>query len=1025
MKILLSRFKTLLTRQKFKLLMSVVILTTSLNTTAFAQDLSISGKIVSKNGAPIPGATVLVKGTAIGTASDMDGNYKLTIPEALKDSTLLISSIGFGNREIKINSQTSIDITLKETSHALSEIVVVGYGTQKKSDLTGAVSSVTAEDIQKAPVLEVGQALQGRAAGVVVTQATGSPGSDVNIRVRGTGTVGNSNPLYIVDGQPVGELGIGFVNSNDIESMEILKDASACAIYGARAANGVVLVTTKRGKAGKPELKFDAYSGVQSVWKKMNLLNATQWAMLKNEARLGDGNDIDPKFENPASFGEGTDWQDAIFRVAKVSNYNLSLSGGSEKNTYYLGGNYFKQEGVVKGTDAERISLRVNGDQHVAKKLKVGQTLSLTRFKKDEITEGDEYISIINAALTMDPITPVYNADGTFGSSPYNNIKNPAALIALNNATWISNRLVGGLFAEYEFIDGLKFKSNVGLDLSFGNWTGFTPVYNIAPDFQNTVNKLSRYTEQRILSLWENTISYSKTFKNRHAVSALAGVSAQDSKVENMFATNGAIQSDDANLRYFDAASGIPTLNGTGYENALFSYLGRVNYSFDDKYLLTANIRIDGSSRFKEGNRYGTFPSVSVGWKINKEEFMKSISSISTLKLRVGWGQIGNQELAGVNSNYPYTNVLSPTQYYTFGNQQSFTAGSAPLSIGNDEIHWETVTQLNIGLDGGLFDERIQFTIDYYDKNTSGMLVQIPVPAYVGLQVPPFVNAGTVLNRGLELLASYRKDEGKFKYNASANISFLHNEVLSLGNGDPVTAGSFRGLGNVSVSDVGQPIASFYGLQTDGIFQNDADVKAGVQPLAKPGDIRYKDRNNDGKITPDDRTFIGSPIPTFTYGFNLGCSYKDFDLNIFFQGSEGNKIFNGNKYYLEGGVGYTNMSNSMFNRWAGEGTSTTVPRMSEKNSDNRLISDRYVEDGSYMRIKNLQLGYTLPKGILKYARIEKLRIYVAAQNLLTFTSYSGFDPEIGLSKKSSLDIGIDRGTYPQARTISIGANLTF
>jgi TonB-linked SusC/RagA family outer membrane protein len=999
-------------------------------TSAFSQDRTVSGTIKDNTGNPLPGAIVKVKGTTLATATDINGAYSLSVPESMKDSSISITSIGYAPVEIKMAGQTSFSPVLVASAKSLNEVIVVGYGTQKKSDLTGAISSVSAADIEKAPVLEVAQAIQGRMAGVQVLPSSGSPGADVNIRVRGTATVGNSNPLYVVDGVPMAEFALSAVNPIDIESIDVLKDASACAIYGSRGANGVVLVTTKKGKAGKTVIQFDAYTGTQSAWKKLNLLHADQWAMLNNEAALADGKDLNPKFVNPSALGTGTDWQDQIFRVAPINSYNLSAGGGSEKNTFYVSGNYFKQDGIIKKTDAERMSFRLNASQQMTSKFKTGQFLNVMRFKKNTITEDNEFTSVLNAALTMDPTIPVTNPDNTFAASPNNNINNPAALLANSNNTFTNNRVIGTFFGEYEFIEGLKFKSLVGIDGSFGNYNGFAPSFYVSPSFQSSTNTVTRYSEQRLTSVWDNTITYTKKVKENHEFSVLAGISAQSSASESITASKSGVQSNDPNLRYLDAATVNPSASGSAGSSGLYSYLGRVNYVFKNKYLLTANLRVDGSSRFiGNNNRWGYFPSVSVGWKLNEEEFMKKFPVVSTLKLRVGVGQLGNQSLYGVNGLYPYTTVVSPGQNYTFGADKTLNAGSTQLSVGNPLVKWETVTQTNFGIDGGLFDEKVSFVIDYYIKKTTGMLVQTPVPTYLGLQNPPFTNAGEVLNRGLELGIQYKKLEGQFHYNAGFNISFVHNEVVSLGNGDAISSADFAHLGNVSRTEVGQPIASFYGYKTNGIFQNAAEVNASAQKTAKPGDIRFMDLNGDGKIDEKDRTFIGSPMPDFTYGINLGATYKGFDFSIFFQGVQGNKLFNGNKYNLESGVAYTNMSNSMLNRWTGEGSSNDLPRMTQADlNNNRRISDRYIEDGSYLRIKTMQLGYTLPIGVIKYARIEKVRIYFAAQNLLTWTKYKGLDPEVGILGGTSgnvLDIGIDRGAYPQARTFTIGANLTF
>lgn len=1019
-----TKYHFRLLKFRCSLVLRIIIPAIFLMSNAFAQDIGVSGKVTSPNGESVPGAKIIVKGTAIGTVTDMDGNFKIIVPEAYKDSTLLISSIGFKSKQIKINSQSTINASLEEDAKMLSEVVVVGYGTQKRSDLTGAISSVTSEEIEKATVMKVDQALQGRAAGVQVTQNSGAPNSSVSIRIRGVGTVGNSDPLYVVDGFPMND--INFLNPNDIASIDVLKDASASAIYGARAANGVVIITTKKGKDGKTTITYDTYVGQQEAWKKMDMMDAQTWVQAFNKARANDGKSVQKGFENPASFGAGTNWQDQIFRKATMHNHQLSMMGGNEKNTFALSGSYTGQDGIIVKSEAQRLSFRLNADHKVNSKLKIGENINLSHSSNNVIPENDEYNSPVILALRIDPATPVRIADGSnFAHSKYANIRNPAALLDQTNNAWKTHRAVGGLFGEYEIVKGLKFKTSGGVDLSFVNNYQFNPTYDMAPNEQNLHNTVIRETQMYTSALWENTLAYATTISQKHAVDAMAGYTFQDNTYDNTYATKNDVPTNDSSARYFDAATAISgVVWGGANEWAIRSYLGRINYAFDGKYLLTANLRIDQSSRFIGSNRTGVFPSLSAGWKISKEDFMRELPLISNLKLRAGWGQIGNQNIGG---SYPYATLISPGQSYTFGTSQTKINGNAALSGGNPDIKWETVTQTNIGLDIGLWEDRISLSADYYIKNTSDMIVQLPIPLYTGQVNPPNVNGGSVENTGLELSGMYRKSEGEFQYSAGGNISFVKNKVLSLGEGGKaIYTADFRGMGPVSKTDVNEPIASFYGYQTDGIFQNDAEVLAGVQPKAKPGDIRFKDTNGDGKIDQTDRVYIGSPIPKFTYGFNLGASYKGFDMSIFFQGSEGNKIFNGNKFFLEGGNGLTNMSNTMLNAWTPENPNTTIPRLTQNNpNDNTRVSDRYVEDGSYLRLKNLQLGYTLPIGMMNRMRIQKIRIYLSAQNLITFTNYTGFDPEIGIRGGNSLDIGIDRGIYPQARIYSIGANFSF
>lgn len=1018
---------------KLKLLLAIILPSVAMGFIAFGQNFDISGKVIGPDKKPVSFATVIIQGTSIGTNTDLDGLYKLSVPVEYKDSSLTFSFVGYADKSVAINSQSSIDVSMEEVVDVLSAVTVVGYGTQKTSDVTGAVSSVSAKEIEKAPVLSVGQALQGRLAGVQITQNSGSPNSALSIRVRGVGTVGNSDPLYVVDGFPMND--ISYLNPTDIASIDVLKDASASAIYGARGANGVVIITTKRGKGGgRTTLDYNGYAGVQEAWKKLNLMDAQSWAKTVNAANAADG--LAPKFSNPDSLGKGTDWQDQIFRKAYIQSHQLSLIGGNEKNSFAVSGSYFSQDGIIHKTDAKRYNFRANVDHQFNPKLKIGEGINLSHLSNNQITENDEYNSVIADALRIDPITPVFGPDGStysYSSISTGSIVNPSRALAYTNNKWVTDRVVGNVFAEYEFIKGLKFKSNAGINASFVNNYQFNPTYSLYDAsiksyvIGNAQNLTTREFQSYINTLWDNTLSYSKIIKKNHSLDLVLGISYQNEKQERFNANKQGVPSNDPSVRYFDA-SNVQTGNvgGTAAERTLFGYLGRLNYSFKERYLLTTNIRIDKSSRFRPGNRTGVFPSFSAGWIISKEQFMQNLALISTLKVRAGWGQIGNEN---IGSFYPYTTSINNAAPdgtnlgYTFGGV--YVAGSAPLTGANKNIKWETTTSTNIGLNVGLWRDRLSFTADYYIRNTSDMLVQVPVPGYVGINTPAYVNAGSVQNKGLELSSTYRKAEGKFQYGVSGNISFVKNKVTSLGNGGQYIPGANSGYfaGNISRTDVGQPIASFYGYKTNGIYQNQEEINASpsAQVGTKPGDIRYVTDKDGNRI----QTYIGSPIPKFTYGLNLNASYSNFDLSVFFQGVQGNKLFNLTRYTLEsGGARLNSFLSTESQAWTPTNTNTDIPRLTalDKNGNN-LISDRYVEDGSYLRLKTIQLGYTIPAKLLEKMRIQKIRFYISAQNLLTFTKYKGYDPEIG--NRNSLDIGVDRGIYPQARVYTLGGNFTF
>lgn len=1000
----------------------------SISSQTFAQTQTITGKVTAKSGEGIPGVNIYVKdNTGIGTSSTNDGSFKLAnVPQG---AILVFSFIGYTPQEIKVGNQTSLSVTLAEDDESLNQVVVVGYGTQKRSEITGSVSTIDSKEITSTPVLRVEQALQGRASGVQVTQNSGAPGSGLNVRIRGIGTVNNSDPLYVVDGMPVE--GMDFLNPGDIESISVLKDAASAAIYGSRAANGVVLITTKKGKNNqKLTTSYQMYYGVQNRIRKLDLLNASEYATLSNVARSADPNVTPfPEFANPAALGEGTDWQDAIFeRNAPIQNHQVSLMGGNERSVYSLSTNFFQQDGII-GRDKSRFnrfSFRFNSSHKINKKISVGNTLSLIHFKKKNLAENDEFGSPLMRAINMDPVTPVKNADGTYAASQYaqTDIKNPVNQIALANDTWTSNRLLGSVFGTYEIIEGLKFRSSFGLDVTYGTSDVFFPAYDLGmPHERLDVNSVVKGINLWSNWIFENNLSYDKTF-GKHGLNLVVGMSAQEFNYRNLTGTRNNLATNNPDQAFLSASQDGENqiANGNASESALASYYGRVNYSFAGKYLVSATVRVDGSSRFGANNRYATFPSFSLGWVVSEEGFMKNQNLINFLKLRASWGQNGNQQI----SNYGFTSSIANGLNYTLGSGELLNNGAAPVVASNPDLKWETSTQTDLGLDLGFLQDRIMFSVDYYKKTTQDMLVVVPIPLHVGAGAP-FVNAGSVDNSGVELMLEYRKKEGDFKYNVGFNMAFMRNEVTSLGNGDtPISAGSYgTGGGLITRTEVGQPIASFYGWQTDGIFQTQSEVDAHAFQSAETaaGDFRYKDLNGDGVIDDDDRTFLGNPTPNFTYGITAGASYKNFDLSMFWQGVQGNDIFNAVIRY---DFTTTNRLASRRGYWNGAGTSNTEPRLSigDPNQNSR-ISDRFVEDGSYLRLKNIQLGYTFPEALLKKARISKVRVYISAQNLVTFSKYKGLDPEIGVGRTGLLDLGIDRGFYPQARTFLTGVNITF
>lgn len=990
----------------------------------------IEGVVRDSEGEPLIGVNVVVKGTTNGTATDIDGRYTLSIKE--DGAVLIFSYVGYKTQTISVTRNT-IDVVLEEDIRLMDEVVVVGYGVMKKSDVTGAISSVKADAIARQPVTNVASALQGQVPGVVVTSNSGAPGGSVNVRIRGVGTVNNSDPLYVVDGMPVSD--INYLSTSDIQSIEVLKDASATAIYGSRGANGVVLITTKKGNVGKTTVTLDAYYGVSKILNNLDLLSGPEWYDLQTninkvkEAAGLSGFDLTKVNRNTS-----TDWIDQITRTASVQSYSVGISGGlADEYIYNTGVSYIKQEGTIKKTDYERLSVRQNIEKTIVKKiLSIGTNVNVSQSKENRILEGSNTVGIMNSAIKLEPVIPVKNADGSYGYSPYVDYNNPVADIDYTNTKRKVFSLVGNMYADWNIIHGLKFRTSFGADIRKTDDYDFLPVYYVSSYQHNDINKVTRGYTKFNSYVWENTLTYSKTFAEKHALTALIGYTNEWTRTETLEGSKKNTPNDGFDLQYLDAAqdSGSATATGKAYESSLISYLGRVNYDYDDKYLVTASIRRDGSSRFGSTNRYGNFPSFALGWKLSNEDFFKNMNQdwISSLKLRLGWGKIGNQNI----DNYMYQNLLSSNIQYSYlfgtGSAQELYQGIVAVKMGNKDVKWETTESTNIGLDANFLQGRLVFSGEYYSKKTKDMLLLEPIPNYWGFESGAMTNVGSAENRGVEFNVEWRDHVGDFTYNIGFNISTIRNRMTSLGNGSPITGGTIRN-GNATYTKVGYPIGAFYGYKTDGLIQTAeqlADVKT-RQPNAELGDVVFVDVDGNGKLTDADKTMIGNPIPDFIYGINLGVGFKGFDLNLQLGGTYGNDIFNAMRYFTYDLASGTNKDRAVLNYWTPTNTNTDIPRLAAKDSnDNMRISDRYVENGSYLRLRNVQLGYTLPVALTRKAAMQKVRVYVTGQNLLTFTSYSGADPEVGqIASTNYLSRGVDIGTYPQAMTFIGGVSITF
>ncbi|WP_343588368.1 TonB-dependent receptor [Flavobacterium sp.] len=1022
---------------------------------AVAQDVTVNGIINDENGMPVPGATILLKGTTKSTASDFDGKFQIQAPS---NGSLTITFIGYATVTEAINARTKITVQLKPESQSLNEVVVVGYGTQKKSVVTGAISSVKASDLEDLPITRVEQSLQGRVSGVTIAANAGQPGSSSTIRVRGITSFGNNEPLWVVDGVIVDSGGIGYLNQSDIASMEVLKDAASQAIYGARAAAGVILITTKKGKSGKMSVNYNGYTGFSAAARKLDLLNATEYATIMNERYANGYTDTskpyDLPYKNVSSYGAGTDWQKTIFNDnAQRTGHELSLSGGNDVSTFYVSFGLLDQEGIVATpiSNYNRKNIRLNSTHKIVKGLTFGQTLGYSHEKTVGIgNTNNEYGGPLSSAINLDPITPAIVTDPTVANNPpYTNqagilrdangnpygisqvvtqeMSNPLAYIQtrLGNYNWADN-FVGNAYLELEAIKGLKIRSTLGGKLAYWGSESFTPVYYFNSSTINSKNNLSRSSNRGFGWNIENTISYTKQIED-HNFSVLVG---QGAYVDNI--TSGSTVTyfnipytnfDDATFPNDHPQDNITASAYNGYEHKVTSLFARANYDYKEKYLFTGIVRRDGSSRFGQNYKYGTFPSFSLGWVPTKENFWPENKVVTQLKFRGGYGITGSDAIG----DFKYLATIGSGRNYTIGNQGSVVVGNSPNAPANPDLKWEETSQANVAFDITFFND-LSLTTDFYVKKSKGILQDIDLPGHVGSTGRPSANIADMENKGVDLELSYRKKIGKVGFSISGNISYLENEVTNLGKDIQFISGdaTFQNMGAVTRTQVGQTYNSFYGYKTQGIFQNQAEINAYtnstgglIQPNARPGDFRWQDINGDGKISDDDKTFIGSPLPKYTYGFTINLDYKNFDLLIFTQGAIGNKIFQGLRRL---DITDANYQTSALGRWTGEGSTNSYPILStvDNNKNFSNPSDFYLEDGDYWRIKTIQIGYNLPSDVVAKAGLSKTRLYLTGENLLTFTKYSGYDPEIGGGV-----FGIDKGYYPQARTVMVGVNLQF
>jgi len=1034
---------------------SLLILTFLLANNVLAQtgEKNITGVVTeAESGEPIPGVSVIVKGTTKGAATDLDGKFNLNVNE---DDVLIVTFIGFISQEIPVAGSTNFNIALEPDVVGLEEVVVVGYGVQKKKLVTGATVQVDGENLQKRNTTSALEAMQGQTPGVQITSTSGQPGEGLKVTIRGLGTIGNAGPLYIVDGVQTGD--ISYLNNADIESVDVLKDAASAAIYGSQAANGVVLITTKSGKRGKAQISFDAYYGVQNVSRKVDLLNAPEYAVIMNEAAINSGNLPYFSAEEIAAMDEGTDWMDEMFYDNAVTqNYNLGITGGSDYSVYSISMSYTGQEGIVGGPDVsnyERYNLRINTEHKlIGEFLKMGQHLTMGYIKKNGIAVGNQYSNTLRSAFSTTPFLPMYDDDGNFlNNTPGANVmyngevwdpwfqdeNNPYASMVLNNQSDNNNqKIFGDVYFEIQPIKNLKYKTTLGYDYYVSEGRSYNPAYELSIYAFRLHDGASQSMSKGLALTWDNILTYDWT-NGYHTVSAMVGSSAYQNKGSWVSVNNADLIISDLEHAYIDNTTNTDlTLLGYGGapfdESMLLSYFGRLNYNYQEKYLINATFRRDGSSKFDKDHRWGNFPSISVGWVATNEGFIEDADNwLDFLKIRASWGQVGNQNISAWQYLAPIT--TANTNYY-FGSADfdaaGNTVGAYPSRLANANLVWETSEQINIGFDARLADNKLGINFDWYNKSTKDWLLEAPILATAGANAP-YINGGNVKNTGVELALSWNDHIGDFNYYINANVSHNKNEVTEVPTDDGIVHGLTGQLYDNSPefyhrAETGYPIGYFWGWETDGVFQNEAEVTANtnsggtvIQPSALPGDLRYVDQNDDGRINDDDKVMIGDPNPDYTFGFQLGFNYKNLDFGVSANGVAGNQIVQSYRNHARALPNYTT---EILNRWHGEGTSNTIPRVTENNI-NFQFSDIYIKDGDFLRISNITLGYDFAD-LISFDYLSQFRVYTSVQNAFTFTKYNGMDPEIGYGVQNGSS-GVDLGYYPRPRTILMGVNVKF
>jgi len=1003
----------------------------------------IRGKVVDAKGGGLPGVTVLVKGTTTGTSTGADGSFTIDAPE---NSVLVFSFVGYTRQELPVTgAATNLTVTLAESAQSLNDVVVIGYGTARKSDLTGAVASVNSAQLTQVATSDPVQALQGRVSGVEVTSNSGQPGSGTRIRVRGVGTINNSDPLYVVDGIQTSD--IGFLLPADIESTEILKDASATAIYGSRGANGVVLITTKHGKAGATQFNVSGYTGFQQIRRTLPLTNAAQYATLVTEAFTNAGKplpDYGPQLQNAiATNAEGIDYQKLVTQKGLITNYSLSASGGTEQNRYLVSGSYFQQNGIIQNSGFRKFVVRVNDDVVLTNRIKAGVAATFTNNNQTGSGDGQggsQPYAVLQYALQTNPVLNPFGPNGTYNDDVItrNALNVPRYLDEQKYNKLQNNNLFSSSYLDVSLFKGLSFRSTFGINYFNNHPKLYQPQYYIGPVDQRAQSALIETRNENISWVWSNYFNYNKTFADNSSLSFTLGQEAQRGYGNGISITAYNVPLD-ASLQYASASRSTGNVvRSSQYDGSLSSYFGRANYNFRDRYLLTGTLRFDQTSKFLGPVRTGTFPSVGVAWNVSNESFLKDVSYLSVLKLRASYGQVGNQNAA---PNYGYASVARNNQIYSFNGLPA--PGLAISQINNPELKWETAVTTDVGLDAEFFNSQLTFTADYFERRTQDMIALLPVPDYVG-QAPSSANVGSLRNRGLELALNYRNAVGKLQYNVGVNFTKINNIVTSLGGGNAIAAGNvLPQIGNTTLTSVGREIAYYYGLQAQGVFHNQGEIDAYtytnaagvrtlVQPGAKPGDVRYVDTNGDGVITASDNTYLGSGTPRFSYGASLNLSYVGFDFKVLLYGVQGAEAINGGAFNLSKSADFvgvwSNFYASRMDRWTPSNPNSNQPRVTSNDTNgNDRFSSRYVEDASYLRARNMELGYTLPQALLGKIQVRGARVFASVDNVFTITKYTGYDPEISTvaNYNNPLSYGVDYGNYPQARTYRLGFNVQF